>query len=225
LSTPAAPASTARRRLARAVAVVVLVGGSAGCQASAGPGAEPPDPAETSSVPAASTAEPGPVPSARVGRPGRTERVTFRPEAVVLPGGAQAPVQPAETVDGRLRVPENVQHVGWWDGSAYAGDPFGRTVIAGHVDATDGGAGFFARLRQTKVGDVVTLRAGSHRLRYKITAVQTVARQALATDSQAFDQSGPHRLVLITCTGDYRPDRGGYESNLVVVGTPLGRAV
>ena len=73
-------------------------------------------------------------------------------------------------------------------------------------------------------GDVVTLRAGSHRLRYKIAAVQTVARHALATDSQALDQRGPHRLVLITCTGDYRRDRGGYASNLVVVGTPLGLA-
>jgi LPXTG-site transpeptidase (sortase) family protein len=164
------------------------------------------------------------VPSARVGRPGRTERVTFVPEVVVLPGGAQAAVQPAVTVDGQLQVPENVQHVGWWDGSAYAGDPFGRTVIAGHVDSANGSAGFFARLRQVEVGDVVMLGAASHRLRYKISAVQTVARHALATDGQAFDQSGPHRLVLITCTGEYRRDRGGYENNLVVVGTPLGLA-
>jgi LPXTG-site transpeptidase (sortase) family protein len=167
---------------------------------------------------------PGPVPSARVGRPGRTERVTFIPETVVLPGGAQAPVQPASTVDGQLQVPENVQHVGWWDGSASAGDPFGRTVIAGHVDSANGADGFFVRLKQTKVGDVVTLRTGSHRLRYKVSAVQTVARRALATDGQAFDQSGPHRLVLITCTGTYRRDRGGYENNLVVIGTPLGLA-
>ena len=202
---------------------MLLISGLAGCQASAEPAAGPPSPG-TSSVPAASTEEPGAAPSARVGRPGRTERVTFVPETVVLPGGVQAPVQPAETVDGQLQVPENVQHVGWWDGSASAGDPFGRTVIAGHVDSANGADGFFARLRLIKVGDVVTLRAGSHRLRYKISAVQTVARHALATDSQAFDQSGPHRLVLITCTGDYRRDRGGYESNLVVVGTPLGLA-
>jgi LPXTG-site transpeptidase (sortase) family protein len=203
---------------------VVLLGWLAGCQASAGPASAPPSPAGTSSVSAAASEESGPVPSARVGRPGRTERVTFVPETVVLPGGAEAPVQPAATVDGQLQVPENVQHVGWWDGSASAGDPFGRTVIAGHVDSANGGDGFFIRLKQIKVGDVVTLRAGPHRLRYKISAVQTVARRALATDGQAFDQSGPHRLVLITCTGTYRRDRGGYESNLVVIGTPLGRA-
>jgi hypothetical protein len=61
-------------------------------------------------------------------------------------------------------------------------------------------------------------------LSYRISAVRTVHRQALATDSQAFDQAGPHRLVLITCTGAYRRGRGGYESNLVVTGQPLGLA-
>ena len=49
-----------------------------------------------------------------------------------------------------LRVPENVRHVGWWDGSAYAGDPFGTTVIAGHVDSASEGLGFFARLRRSR---------------------------------------------------------------------------
>jgi LPXTG-site transpeptidase (sortase) family protein len=204
---------------------VLLAAGLVGCAATAEPGGAPPSAAESSSARTADPAEEaGPVPSARVGKPARTERVHFVPETVVLPGGAQAPVQPAVTVDGQLQVPENVQHVGWWDGSAYAGDPFGRTVIAGHVDSANGSDGFFVRLERIKQGDVVTLRAGERRLSYKITAVQVVARQALATDSQAFDQSGAHRLVLITCTGDYRRDRGGYESNLVVIGKPLGLA-
>jgi LPXTG-site transpeptidase (sortase) family protein len=97
-------------------------------------------------------------------------------------------------------------------------------VIAGHVDSNTGGIGFFARLLGVKVGDVVTLRAGPRRLSYRIYKVQTVDRQALATESRAFDQKGDHRLVLITCTGDYRRDRGGYESNLVVIGKPIGLA-
>jgi LPXTG-site transpeptidase (sortase) family protein len=127
-------------------------------------------------------------------------------------------------VDGELKVPENVDYVGWWDGSANAGDPFGSTVIAGHVDSATEGIGFFIRLRRIKAGDVVTLRAGSHRLSYRISKVRTVNRHALATDSQAFDQTGPHRLILITCTGAYRRGQGGYESNLVVIGQPLGLA-
>lgn len=133
-------------------------------------------------------------------------------------------MQPAVTVDGLLVVPENVQHVGWWDGSAQAGEAFGSTVIAGHVDSATEGIGFFVRLRRIKVGDTVTLRADSHRLQYRVTSVRKVAKKALATDSQAFQQSGPHRLVLITCTGRYHRDRGGYDSNLVVMAKPRGLA-
>jgi LPXTG-site transpeptidase (sortase) family protein len=150
--------------------------------------------------------------------------VNFVPELLILPGDARAGVVPAATVDGQLKVPEDVDYVGWWDGSAYAGDPFGSTVIAGHVDSDTEGIGFFARLLRIKKGDVVTLRAGPRRLRYRISSVRTVDRQALATDGRAFDQTGAHRLVLITCTGRFLRDRGGYESNLVVTGQPLGLA-
>ena len=175
-------------------------------------------------APAASKVTPTAVPAARVGKPGATERVHFVPEMLILPGNARAGVVPAATVNGQLQVPEDVAHVGWWDGSAYAGDPFGSTVIAGHVDSAHGGKGFFARLLRVKVGDVVTLRAGPRRLSYRISKVAAVDRQALATNSNAFGQTGAHRLVLITCTGTYRRDRGGYENNLVVTGKPLGLA-
>lgn len=161
---------------------------------------------------------------ARQGRPAASQRVQFIPEHLTLPGNADAAVHPAATVNGLLQVPENVRHVGWWDGSAYAGEAFGSTVIAGHVDSDTSGIGFFARLRRIKVGDTVTLREDSHRLRYRVTSVKEVPRKALATNSQAFQQTGPHRLVLITCTGNFRRDRGGYESNLVVVAKPVGLA-
>ena len=51
-----------------------------------------------------------------------------------------------------------------------------------------------------------------------------VPRKALATESRAFQQTGSHRLVLITCTGNFHRDRGGYDSNLVVIAKPLGLA-
>jgi LPXTG-site transpeptidase (sortase) family protein len=133
-------------------------------------------------------------------------------------------VLPAATVGGVLKVPENVQQVGWWDGSARAGEPFGSTVIAGHVDSKTGATGIFARLVGIKVGDTVTVRAGSHRLKYRVASVRKVAKKALATDSQALKQTGPHRLVLITCTGNFHRDRGGYDSNLVVIAKPSGSA-
>jgi len=164
------------------------------------------------------------VPQARQGRPGHSQRIQFIPEHLTLPGNASAAVLPAATVDGVLKVPENVRHVGWWDGSARAGEVFGSTVIAGHVDSDTDGIGFFARLLRIKVGDMVTLDGDSHRLEYRVTSVRKVARKALATQSQAFELTGPHRLVLITCTGNFHRDRGGYDSNLVVVAKPLGLA-
>jgi hypothetical protein len=54
--------------------------------------------------------------------------------------------------------------------------------------------------------------------------VRKVAKKALATDARALKQTGPHRLVLITCTGNYHRDRGGYDSNLVVIAKPQGLA-
>ena len=113
-------------------------------------------------------------------------------------------------------MPTHVDHLGWWDGSAWLGDPFGATVIAGHVDSATEGLGFFAQLleiRRRRPG--AGARSAGQRQTYEVTSVRTVAQNALAGDSQALAQTGDHRLVLITCTGAYRPGRG-YESNLVV---------
>ena len=119
-------------RLAGAVAAVVL-SLLAGC---AGPAGQPAVPGPQSEALATvwERPEPSAVPTVRQGRPARSQRVEFVPQRITLPGRAGAEVQPAETVDGVLEVPENVQHVGWWDGSAYAGEAFGTTVIAGLLE-------------------------------------------------------------------------------------------
>jgi LPXTG-site transpeptidase (sortase) family protein len=182
------------------------------------------EPTSAGVPPAGAPAEPAPIPQAREGGPAKSTRIRFAPEVVILPGLASAPVDPARTVDGELRVPDDPDRVGWWDGSAYAGDPFGNTVIAGHVDSATDGIGYFARLLKVKKGDVVTVRAGSHQQRYRVRRVQTVAKLALSEGSRAFEQTGPHQLVLITCTGTFRPERGGYDSNLVITARAVGLA-
>ena len=169
------------------------------------------------------TLDPATAAPAREGKAAASERIRFIPERVTLPGSAHAPVEPESTAaNGELSIPTDVEHVGWWDGSAWVNDAFGNTVIAGHVDSKQG-YGFFARLLLLEVGEKVTLSAGAHHLTYKITSVRSVKRQALATDGDAFDQIGDHRLVLITCTGGYNRDRGGYDHNLVVTAAPVGQ--
>jgi LPXTG-site transpeptidase (sortase) family protein len=161
-----------------------------------------------------------PVPTAREARPA-AGHTRFVPERIDLPGGAYTAVVPVATVGHELVVPEDPTKVGWWDGSSYVGDPYGSTVIAGHVDAFDRGIGFFFRLWNIKVGERVVLSAGDVRQAYKITTVRQVPRTDLVDDAQVFDIGGPPRLVLITCAGEFRPDRGGYSRNLIVVARPV----
>jgi LPXTG-site transpeptidase (sortase) family protein len=111
-----------------------------------------------------------------------------------------------------------------WDGGAEAGDPFGSIVLAGHVDTKTEGLGFFARLRKAEPGEYVELRAAGRTATYRISSKVSVPKDALATKSGAFDQTGGHRLVLITCTGAYDAGNGGYEDNLVVTATAVGLA-
>jgi LPXTG-site transpeptidase (sortase) family protein len=168
--------------------------------------------------------DPVSAPPGRVGTPALTQRIRFVPEQVVLPGGAQAPVLPATTVNGQLQVPARAQRVGWWDGGAEAGDPFGSVVLAGHVDTKAEGLGFFARLRRVRAGEVVVVNGSGHTASYQVKTIVSVPKDALATRSGAFSQTGDHRLVLITCTGPYDASRGGYADNLVVTATSLGLA-
>ncbi len=158
---------------------------------------------------------------ARVGTAAPGQQVWFRPTSITLPGRLTTQVDIASTVDGHLAVPTDVAHVGWWDGGAKAGEPFGSMVIAGHVDSV-GGLGFFAKLLSMKVGDDVTVSDGRHQLTYRVGSVVEVKKGVLATGTSAFAQTGDHRLTLITCAGTYDRGNGGYEENLVVTATPTG---
>ena len=172
----------------------------------------------------ASTATTSTAPSPmRQGTVAKSARVRFVPRQIELPSGHSAVVEPEQTVNGVLQVPDDIQHVGWWGGSAYAGDPFGSTVIAGHVDSTLQGLGFFAELLLMQVGDLITLRADTHTMTYRVVSARLVDKEALASDNQALDQRGPHRLVLITCSGQWHPEVRSYASNLVVVADPVVR--
>ena len=157
----------------------------------------------------------------RQGSNAPSARVRFVPTGIELPSGDSAVIEPARTVDGVLEVPTDVQHVGWWDGSSYAGDPFGSTVLAGHVDSRQQGLGFFAQLLMIQIGDHITLRSDVNSLTYQVVSSSLVQKQALASDSDALDQRGPHRLVMITCSGQWHPELRSYDSNLVLIADPV----
>jgi LPXTG-site transpeptidase (sortase) family protein len=203
-------------KIALVVTTAVLAAGCGGTTAGSAGAEVTPPPASAAASVSGSTE----LPSVRIGTPAASQRIRFVPSVLELPGGHTAPVDPASTVGGQLVVPENVRRVGWWDGGAQAGDPFGALVIAGHIDSATEGLGFFVQLLAVQTGEVVTVANVGHRASYKVVSVRSVPKNALATGT--FDQTGPHRLVLITCTGRYDRARGGYERNLVLTAIPTG---
>lgn len=162
-----------------------------------------------------------PVPSARVGR-GTVAGSPFRPAQLMLPGGANATVRSSGVhPDGSLVIPEDPAIVGWWNGGALAGDAFGSVVIAGHVDSARYGLGVMAQLRTLTTGQIVELRAGARRQRYRVASRQSLPQAELAARTDAFRQDIPPRLVLITCGGAFDPVRHRYQDNIVIMAQPV----
>lgn len=217
--------------------VSALVGTAllAGCGAAAGdPGVAVPRSGPTSGASDGAGTTPAPVPAADAAgqvplaqQAGTPDSQTYpvAPGELVLPWGDVAPVDPAG-VDGTgvLEVPEDPSRVGWWNGGARAGDPFGGIVLAGHVDSREFGLGVLAPLRDVALGTEVVLADGGSGFRYEVESVTSVPKARLAEGTDVFRQDGPHRLVLITCGGEFDRATRSYADNVVVVATFVGPA-
>ena len=144
------------------------------------------------------------------------------PVALAVPAlDVEAPVDPVGARDdGQMAIPDDVDRVGWYRFGPAPGDE-GSAVIAGHVDDREQGLGAMAPLRDAAVGDeVVVTDATGGTTRWRVVSREQVDKQALPVD-RLFAREGPPRLVLITCGGEFLPEVGGYDSNVVVVAEPL----
>ena len=132
----------------------------------------------------------------------------------------QAPVVPVgDRGDGQLALPEDPRTVGWWVGSAAAGDPRGSTVLAGHVDSASRGLGALAVLRTLPVGTAVVLvDAFGARHPYRVAARRSYPKTALPHD--VLHPGHVPRLTLITCGGPFDQAGHSYRDNLVVYAVP-----
>ncbi|WP_392425150.1 class F sortase [Barrientosiimonas humi] len=162
---------------------------------------------------------------ARAARTAASQRITFAPNEIRLPGDAAGtPVRPVTTdAQGALRVPGTGQ-VGWWSGGAKAGAAYGTVVLVGHVDTVEGGRELFARLLTARRGDRITLSGNGSQQQYRVTGVRDLPKTGLP-GSAAFDQRVPARLLLITCSGRFDPVTRHYEQNRLVTAVPTGPAV
>jgi len=163
-----------------------------------------------------------PADGALVAAPAPSQVHAGRPIQITLPSGVAMHVDPSATgPDGVLQVPEDVRRAGWWDGSSRLGDPFGSIVIAAHVDSVTQGLGRFAELLGVRRGDAITLRSRELVRAYVVVHTALIPKSEVDADALIYSPSGPPRLVLITCGGDFAPETG-YADNMVVVSRPAG---
>lgn len=121
--------------------------------------------------------------------------------------------------DGQMVLPADPAVLGWYRYGPAPGRP-GSAVLAGHVDSVFRGVGPLAVLAGVRPGARVLLDLPSgRRAIWRVDSVETFDRQALP--AEVFARTGPPRLRLITCTGEFDPAVGGYQQNLVVTAVPV----
>lgn len=123
------------------------------------------------------------------------------------------------SVDGQMALPPDPEVMGWYRFGPAPGEGTGSVVLAGHLDSARYGLGPLVGLREVEVGDEVSAtRVDGTALAYTVVDVRRYDRQALP--DELFARTGPERLRIITCGGEYLPEEGGYQENLVVTAVP-----
>lgn len=146
---------------------------------------------------------------------------TREPGTIRLPDGGLAKLVRREVgADGVLPVPDGIGEATWWGAEPAA--PTGAMVLAGHVN-WKGMTGPFDELWRTKAGrDVSLVDDTGKEIKYRISEVLTIHKDELpARAVELFGPRGPHRLVLVTCGGEWVGGQVGYEENRVVVAQPV----
>lgn len=175
-----------------------------------------------------------------------TEELTSAPAPVTAPTAAATPtVEPTITATGstpiRITVPaigvdaniiqlglnkdktvqvpalSEVREAGWYKYSPVPG-AVGPSIILGHIDSAEYGAGVFFKLGEVKKGNMVTVLRADHMLAtFSVTSVAEYAKTAFPTSTVYGNTSGP-ALRLITCGGRFDSKTGSYLDNIVVFG-------
>lgn len=130
-----------------------------------------------------------------------------------------------QPLDGRqsLVLPEDVNRITQWDGSAPVTGDTGTVLVAGHVDNAAQGTGALFWIHTLEPGDVVYLARQGTVTRWKVTGMESVRKAALPERVWA-GPDGVRQLVMVTCGGELVRDaqgRGSYTDNVVVTATPF----
>lgn len=116
----------------------------------------------------------------------------------------------------------------WYNQSAPVGSKQGATVEAGHVNLTEAPAmlspwGYLHKLHSCD--RIFQSDSAGKVTEYVVTDLYTVPQSQLPAQSDMFRSDGPPALYMVTCSGRYIGDAGGYnmyyDRNLVVKAVPV----
>jgi hypothetical protein len=132
-----------------------------------------------------------------------------------------ARITPVASPAGILQVPQDPHVLGWWDASASPRSKRGSIVIDGHVNY-NGVSGALAVLPRMHPGDLVTVQlpGDAQTYSYAISKIRNYPKSP-GLPANIFDQTGPNRLVLITCGGPFDTATGSYEYNVIAFANPV----
>lgn len=117
--------------------------------------------------------------------------------------------------DGTVEVPSVRGTAGWFRLGTVPGER-GSAVILGHVDSVDG-PDVFADLSALRPAQRVEVGLSDDtRVSFEVTGIETYANADFPADRVYAGTRRGRELNLVTCGGEYDPDRGGYQSNVVV---------
>ncbi|HET7172821.1 MAG TPA: class F sortase [Nocardioidaceae bacterium] len=143
-------------------------------------------------------------------------------DQIAIPAiGARAPLVPETVAAGQMVIPSDPKIVGWLDTTAGVDAALGTTVVAGHINM-NGVEGALSQLSDVAPGDVIVTTGPNGRPR--LWAVYRVAVNLKANlPQEIFDQSGPRRLVVVTCAGAVVFEGGEYTylDNVRVYAAPV----
>jgi len=131
--------------------------------------------------------------------------------------GVHAPVVAIKSNADRVLVPpRNPGLAGWWSDGAAPGEPRGSVVVVGHT--VRAGGGVFDHIGTLHGGDTIEVEGSNATLTYRVESIAVLSKDDLAREAeQIFNQTGPGRLVVITCA-DW--DGSIWRSNIVTIATP-----
>ena len=159
-------------------------------------------------------------PAAAINLPGQASNNFAVPARLKIPSlGVNAKVESVGIkAAGAMARPSNFDKVAWSSPGAKPGEQ-GSAVFAGHVNNALLRSGVFEHLSQIKKGDYITIEDNAGKvLVYKVSSIEE--NQPDASTDALFATTGPSRLVLITCDGEWVQSARSYDKRLVVIAQP-----